>query len=389
MNRLSSSVFIKPSLDKILHIVAHEVPWPANYGGVFDLFFKIKALHEAGVQIHLHCFRKNNEEADFLNRFCSTVHYYDRKPYTLNWPLRPYIVQCRRDRTLLARLNADNHPILFEGIHTTWALHGLKNKNRPLHVRLHNVESRYYRMLYKHQSFGLRKLYYWLESRLLHHWEKSMPDGLQYWAVSPEDVNRFKEINSPSSIFFLPVFLPWNEVKSTSELGHFCLYHGNLSVNENAAVARWLLEKVFNDINVPLVIAGKDPSHELIALAHLRQHTCLVENPSDYELEDLIQKAQINVLPDFNDTGVKLKVMHALYTGKHVLVNQQAAAGTGLSWNIQFPETASAWKESIVELFRNPFSEKRIADRKKMLDEIYRTDGNVQTLINALWSHDQ
>jgi hypothetical protein len=289
----------------------------------------------------------------------------------------------------LDRLNSDEHPILFEGIHTTWALHGLKNKNRSLHVRLHNVESRYYRTLMKHQSLGLRKLYFWLESILLRSWEKTMPAGLQYWAVSPDDVHRFKKINPQSTVNFLPVFLPWQESKKTDGLGHFCLYHGNLTVNENAAVARWLLEKVFNDIDVPLVIAGKNPSHELIALAHLRQHTCLVENPSDFELEDLIQKAQINVLPDFNETGVKLKVMHALYMGKHVLVNQQAAAGTGLSWNIEFPDNAVAWKQSIVELFRKPFSEDQFADRKKMLNEIYATEKNVNTLINALWSHDR
>ena len=42
--------------EKHLHIVCLDVPYPVDYGGVFDLFYKIKALSEAGVKIHLHCF---------------------------------------------------------------------------------------------------------------------------------------------------------------------------------------------------------------------------------------------------------------------------------------------------------------------------------------------
>ena len=32
--------------DKTLHIICHDVPWPADYGGVGGSFYKIKALHE-------------------------------------------------------------------------------------------------------------------------------------------------------------------------------------------------------------------------------------------------------------------------------------------------------------------------------------------------------
>jgi hypothetical protein len=43
-------------MNKTLHIICHDVPWPADYGGVVDLFYKIKALHDEGVKIKLHCF---------------------------------------------------------------------------------------------------------------------------------------------------------------------------------------------------------------------------------------------------------------------------------------------------------------------------------------------
>ena len=39
-----------------IHIVAFDVPYPPNYGGIVDVFFKLKTLHEMGADIIYHCF---------------------------------------------------------------------------------------------------------------------------------------------------------------------------------------------------------------------------------------------------------------------------------------------------------------------------------------------
>ena len=61
-----------------LHIVSFDVPWPADYGGVIDVFYKVKALAEIGVRIHLHCFEYGRAEAPELAEICESVHYYKR-----------------------------------------------------------------------------------------------------------------------------------------------------------------------------------------------------------------------------------------------------------------------------------------------------------------------
>jgi hypothetical protein len=66
-------------IDKHLHIVTHDVPWPADYGGVIDIFYTLKALHEQGVKIHLHCFTQDREPQKELEKYCSSIHYYHRK----------------------------------------------------------------------------------------------------------------------------------------------------------------------------------------------------------------------------------------------------------------------------------------------------------------------
>ena len=50
---------------KHLHVISFDVPVPANYGGVIDVYYKLKALHLQGVKIHLHCFEY--KDLSFLN----------------------------------------------------------------------------------------------------------------------------------------------------------------------------------------------------------------------------------------------------------------------------------------------------------------------------------
>ncbi len=47
-------------------------------------------------------------------------------------------------------------------------------------------------------------------------------------------------------------------------------------------------------------------------------------------MTELIREAQINILPSFNTTGIKIKLLNAIFNGRHCLVNPAAIAGTGL-----------------------------------------------------------
>ena len=83
--------------DRHLNIVSFSIPFPANYGGVIDIFYKLKALHWAGIKIHLHCFQYDRPEAEELNAYCETVNYYQRKTgLSAQFSLKPYIVESRQ-----------------------------------------------------------------------------------------------------------------------------------------------------------------------------------------------------------------------------------------------------------------------------------------------------
>jgi glycosyltransferase involved in cell wall biosynthesis len=367
-----------------VHIVTHDVPWPVNFGGVVDLFYKIKTLHDLGISIHLHCFTKNRSEQNILERYCETVNYYPRKnKFSFLHFTIPFIVQSRRSRLLIENLQKDNYPIILEGIHCTYPLFCGTLKNRKVKIRLHNIEHTYYAELAKNERNFFRKSYFKFESYLLKQYEKKLALIGDYWSVSHSDVDEFNLKYKSNNIQFLPVFIPRNKTSKVSGLGSYCLYHGNLSVNENEQAVEWLLTHVFNELKIPFVIAGMNPSERLKKMVYQYKHTCLVENPSEHEMNDLIKKAQINILPSFNHTGIKLKLLNAVFNGRHCLVNQAGFMGSGIETLCEVAETAEDFTLKIKQLFYQEFTESMLQKRTKILLDTYDNQKNAQTI--TLW----
>ena len=89
--------------EKHLHIISFDIPYPPNYGGVIDVFYKIKALHSAGIKIHLHCIEyPGRDRTTELNKYCHSVNYYRRKTGLFSaLSQKPYIVSSRKSKELI------------------------------------------------------------------------------------------------------------------------------------------------------------------------------------------------------------------------------------------------------------------------------------------------
>lgn len=373
-------------MDKHLHIVTHDVPWPADFGGVYDLFHKIRSLHAEGIRIHLHCFTGRRQPQEALNRYCESVHYYPRNPKRNSFSLRlPYIVSSRTGKELLKNLRADNHPILLEGIHCTYWLYKGMLTGRKVFVRLHNTEHLYYGALFRHEADLLKKAYFWLESRLLKRYERKLAGKAIFISVSEDDARYYREKMGAPDVRFLPVFLPWDKAAEPKSRGCYCLYHGNLGISENEKAAEWLLNRVFNQLEIPFVVAGKDPSLPLQALAHSKPHTCIVMNPSEKEMQDMVSKAHVHVLPSFNETGVKLKLLNALFNGKYVITNRAGITGSGLEGLCHIAETPEEIRKLITRLFDIEFSDEQFRQRKEKLESLYSNRQNALRLISWIY----
>jgi hypothetical protein len=373
-------------VEKHLHIVCLDVPYPVDYGGVFDLFHKIRFLHGAGVKIHLHCFEYGRGEQPVLNEYCTEVRYYTRKEGHKGFSHKlPYIVCSRSNGLLLEDLLQDDYPILLEGIHCTYLLNDERFSGRNIVLRLHNVEYQYYRQLYQAEKSLLKKLYYLHESNLLRQYEQRVAGRVKILAVAEKDVEQYRKEFGAEDIGMLPVFLPYGEVKSKEGSGCFCLYHGNLSVAENEGAVAWLLKRVFSGLDVPLIVSGKNPSARLTRLIEKNPHACLIPNPSEEELQDLIAKAQVNILPSFHCTGVKLKLLNALFNGRHVIVNEDVVEATGLDGLCHVADNAGSIGELITRLYAQPFTAGEVRKRTEVLSGLYNNETNLKKLMGAIW----
>ncbi len=374
-------------MNKDLHIVCLDAPAPADYGGAMDMLWKIKALSAAGVRIHLHYFSyKRSPDEEELKKYCTTINAYKRKTGLAGISFRlPYIVSSRINKELVAHINADDHPVLLEGIHCSGILQFI-NKDKKILVRLHNDEASYYGALARSEHGFFRKIYFRRESRLLAKYQQHLPGNINYGCIAESEMKVFKNNYHLSNIFYLPAFTSFREIHCKSGKGDYCLYHGNLSVSENDKVARWLVENVFGAMGIQLVIAGKDPSGLLKRLISTKKQISLVEDPPEEKMEELIQHAQINVLPSLSSTGIKLKLLHALFSGRHCLVNEEMLASTGILRPACYvANTPEEFRSLVTQLMPVQFTETDIEKRKKILEENFDNNKNAQLIIQCLW----
>jgi Glycosyl transferases group 1 len=372
--------------ERKLHIVCHDVPYPPDYGGVFDLYYKIRTLHGRGIKIHLHCFTSGRDEQPILKTLCEQVYYYPRRTGHKGFSQHiPYIVCSRSNPELLERLLQDEYPILLEGVHCSYLLQDKRFTDRKILLRLHNVESVYYKQLAKSSSSWFKKLFYLRESAILKKYEHRIAAGWPLLTVTQSDADMAATAYQSKNISVIPVFLPFQHIESPQGTGCYCLYHGNLSVDENEKAVIWLLENVFNDLAIPFLVAGKSPGTKLRRTVEKYKNCCLVSDPSDQELKDIITKAQLHVIPSFNCTGVKLKLLNALFNGRHCIVNADAVEGTGLKEVCHMAEGANGFKLVIENLYERPFTFLDLQYRREKLLHQYDNLQTADRLIAQIW----
>ena len=368
---------------KYLHIISFDVPYPANYGGVIDVYYKLKALQAQGVKIHLHCFEYGRAEALSLESICEKVYYYKRsmdRMLLLN-PL-PFVVVTRASEKLMENLLRDQHPVLFEGLHSCFHLNDERLKGRVKIVRTHNIEHDYYTNLQKVEKSFFKKIYFGMEAKKLERFEKVLNKASHIAAISRADAEQLS--TRYKNVHHITAFHPNEEVKIKEGSGNFCLYHGNLEVGENNEAALFLVNEVFSKIRIPLIIAGKKPSADLIAAAANYSNISIKPNINTQDIDDLIKNAQINVLPTFQATGIKLKLLAALFTGRHCIVNTPMVSNTGLEQLCSIKDSAEEMTTEISRLFTIPFDMNEKQKRESVLLEDFSNEKNVKKLIELI-----
>jgi len=366
-----------------LHIITLNIPWPPDYGGMIDSFYRILWLHRLGIRIHLHCFEYGRRHSERLEELCETVRYYPRRTGLMKQlSCKPYLVRSRDSRDLPRELEKDDFPILFDGLHTTFCFGHLALRGRMKLVRAHNIEHSYYRSLAANENNPFIRAFYLIESAKLKRYEKILSRADHVLALTADDDHYFNKKYGNSVL--VPPFHQYSEVKSLTGKGDYVIYHGDLSVDGNARIAASLISDVFSRLPYSFVIAGKDPPGNLISTASKYRNVAMIANPEEDHIQELISGAQIHILPAWSSTGFKMKLLPALFAGRHCIVNSLASVNSMVPELLIVADSAGEMTSAIDQLMNKPFTGEMLVERKRILSENFDNLKNAAMLKSLL-----
>ena len=223
---------------------------------------------------------------------------------------------------MLIRLLTDPAtPILMDGIQCTYWLDHIDIQTRFILYRANNIEHEYYDGLAAVEKNPLRRLYLKMEANRLRNYEWMLQYTNEILCVAKQDILHFEQY---TKTIHLPPFFDDTHTLDVSkpQKEKFVLYQANLSVKENENAALHIVEKIAPLVQYRIKIAGRRPSKKLKKMISLQNNVELIDTPAQEVMSELIREAQVNLLLTFQQTGIKLKLLHALQSGRHIIINK-------------------------------------------------------------------
>ena len=94
----------------------------------------------------------------------------------------------------------------------------------------------------------------------------------------------------------------------------------------------------------------------------------------------LIINAQINLLPVLANNGFKLKLLMALYAGRHCLVNSKVVENDLIKNLFHVANSNNEIINKVHLLMKEPFTDEMIRERNKVLSEYFDVKNNAKKL---------
>ncbi|MBF6608495.1 MAG: hypothetical protein ITG00_07125 [Flavobacterium sp.] len=369
--------------NRVLHIVSFDNPYPPVYGGVVEVFHKLKALHELGVSIYLHCFADEiPSQFPELQRICTEVYFYQihRRP-TGFLSMLPYSVRSRNSLELLANLDKVKAPILFEGIKSAYLVHKKLLPHHPKFLRMHNIEHHYFKGIASSELNIFKKWAYSSEAIKLQRFEKIISQFDVVFALSEFENDYANRMYGNSE--YIPVFHGNGKVLPLEGFGKYAFYHGDLRMSDNLRAVRTLI-RIFKDIpDMNLVIASGSGSEVVARYIGKSANIKFEKIKSHDQLRQLLVDAHINLVLSYQKSGTKLKLMAALFNSRHCIINENITDDEKVMALCETVTSDDEIKQKIRKLQRMPFID--FEHRRDVLEDHLSDLKNARQIIDRIW----
>ncbi|MDO5656034.1 MAG: hypothetical protein Q4G27_07845 [Flavobacteriaceae bacterium] len=372
-------------MSKTIHIVSFDYPYPPNYGGIIDVYYKLKTLRQAGVNIILHYFADKKQDSEVINTLCEQVYFYPKKPVInsgvfSDLPLRMVL---RSNKSILNNLLKDDFPVFFEGLHSSFISTCPELHGRRMFLRCHNAEAEYAANMANTETNFVKRKTFEIEAKRTAKFEKKLHHFTGLFVLTEKDKAYFENTNE--NVKLLPIFHQDNGVEEPDNLGNYILFHGNLSVNENIQTAKWIVNEIapqFWDFN--FIIAGKDPDASFVRECDQQNVTCIA-NPSQQKMDDLIRDSQIILLKTAVPSGIKLKLVDSLAKGRHIISDENTVVSSGLEKLVHIANHNDEVIKEIRLHMHEAVDPTQIYERNVVFNQLLNNDKNANWLINEIF----
>ena len=122
----------------------------------------------------------------------------------------------------------------------------------------------------------------------------------------------------------------------------------------------------------------------MVSLCNKFDNISLKSNLSTNKIHTLIKEAHINVLYTNQNTGIKLKLLNALYLGKFSIVNPLMVDGSGLEDMCIISNNFEDMIYSINELMHKDYVNGYYLKRKSFLEEKFNNQNSIKHLLKHI-----
>jgi hypothetical protein len=248
---------------------------------------------------------------------------------------------------------------------------------------MHNIEWGYYHYLAEHEPNPLKRLYFRSESARLKRYEDHVFQHAQIiLPISHSDTAYF--VKHHKQVTHLPPFHGFDEVMISKGAGKHILVHGDFRILDNARAAVEVASAASAE-GIPCVVAGKSPPTAMKRVFEKLKNIHLMADVSSEIMLQLKQDAQMHVVHSENPSGFKIKLLNALFSGRHVLVQRNIVEGEHLEPVTHAFSDRNELQKLMQDLKSKPVTEDDIKCRESLLLPRFSNSVNAQNLINLIF----
>lgn len=366
-----------------LTIVTDEKPFPAIHGGRVDVWRRLQAFAAEGVKIQLVYWYATDDVPDdatseTLNSLCESVLAF---PISRAWTSRfKALAKLVRQSLYISTRDLDGagkkklaeefqrfspDAIWLDGLFGGKVSMELADRfDKPLFNRSRNIEFAYRQKQFE-RALGFRdKLAAWMAKSHLESFELSvLKKAKTTWDISLDDLRYWKD-RGIENIEWLPPFADQNLIEQLqtvqSEPEYDLVYLGNLYTPNNIEGVSWFLQKVLPIISekrkANLLLAGAKPHLKIRRLSEAEGTTLLANAPG---VAETYARGRVLINPILAGSGVNVKSVEMLFSGKTVVTCPQGAAGLPADTRAYFQvaKTPEEFAAACLEALENPARE--------------------------------